>query len=150
MAETVFDHQGTLDKFMGDSLMALWGAPIPFEDKELLAVRCALDMRSALQKLNAERATRQEPPLSVGMGLSAGFVVAGNLGSERRIDYTVIGEEVNLASRLCEKAAPGQILVSEPVYKKLKGRVAALALNPFLLKGIPEPVKAHEIKDLVS
>ncbi len=150
MEETVFDHQGTLDKFMGDSLLALWGAPVPIDDKELSAVRCALEMRSALQKLNDERSHRGAPPLAAGMGIACGFVVAGNLGSERRIDYTVIGEEVNLAIRLCAKAAPGQILVSEAVYKKLKGQVAAMPLEPLPLKGFSEPVKSYEVTGLVS
>jgi adenylate cyclase len=86
----------------------------------------------------------------MGIGLNSGIVVSGNLGSDKRTDYTVIGEEVNLASRLCSKAAPGQTLISEGMYRKLKGLVEVRPLEPIALKGFTDPVKVYEVTGLVK
>jgi class 3 adenylate cyclase len=148
MVDVVFKYEGTLDKFIGDAIMAVWGAPIPFEDKELRGVKAALDMQYALGQYNKARIDRNLPPLTMGVGLNTGVVVSGNLGSDKRTDYTVIGEEVNLSSRLCSKAAPGQILISESMYRKLKGLVAVRTLDPIMLKGFTDPVKVYEVTGL--
>ena len=148
MVDEVLKYEGTLDKFIGDAIMAVWGAPVPFEDKELRAVKAALDMQYALGQYNKARIDRNLPPLTMGVGLNSGVVVPGNLGSDKRTDYTVIGEEVNLASRLCSKAAPGQILISESMYRKLKGLVEVRALDPVTLKGFSDPVKVYEVTGL--
>jgi len=144
MVDVVFEHEGTLDKFIGDAIMAVWGAPVPFEDKELRAVKCALKMQDTLRMLSVVRVSKGQAPLSMGIGLNCGVVVSGNLGSDKRTDYTVIGEEVNLASRLCSKAAPSQVLISESMFRKLKGLVEMKALPPVELKGFTEPVKIYE------
>ncbi len=149
MVDVVFEHEGTLDKFIGDALMAVWGAPVPFEDKELRAVKCALKMQAALKQLNLKRLTNNQVPLTMGIGINTGVVVSGNLGSDKRTDYTVIGEEVNLASRLCSKAAPGQVLISDSMYRKLKGLVEMRTLEPVPLKGFSEPVKVYEATNLI-
>ncbi|HVZ80600.1 MAG TPA: adenylate/guanylate cyclase domain-containing protein [bacterium] len=148
MVDVVFKYEGTLDKFIGDAIMAVWGAPVPFEDKELRAVKAALDMQYALGQYNKARIDRNQPPLTMGVGLNSGVVVSGNLGSDKRTDYTVIGEEVNLASRLCSKAAPGQVLISESMFRKLKGLVEMRALEPIVLKGFSEAVKVYEVTGL--
>jgi adenylate cyclase len=150
MVDLVVKYEGTLDKFIGDAIMAVWGAPIPFEDKEFRAVKAALEMQHALGQLNKVRIDKNLVPLTMGVGLNSGVVVSGNLGSDKRTDYTVIGEEVNLASRLCSKAAPGQVLISEGMYRKLKGLVVVRALEPISLKGFSEPVKVYEALRILS
>ena len=150
MVDVVFQHDGTLDKFIGDAIMAVWGAPVPFEDKEFRAVKCALDMQEGLRKLNLDRLGKNLAPLTMGIGLNTGVVVSGNLGSDKRTDYTVIGEEVNMASRICSKAVPGQTLISESMYRKLKGLVEVRALEPVMLKGFTDPVKVYEVTKVTA
>jgi len=148
MVDVVMKYEGTLDKFIGDAVMAVWGAPVPFEDKELRGVKAALEMQKALGQYNKSRIDKNQTPITMGIGLNSGVVVSGNLGSDKRTDYTVIGEEVNLASRLCAKAAPGQVLISEGMYRKLKGLVEVRQLEPIALKGFSEPVKVYEVTSL--
>jgi len=150
MVDVVIKYEGTLDKFIGDAIMAVWGAPVPFEDKELRGVKAALEMQKALGQYNKSRIDKNQTPLTMGVGLNSGVVVSGNLGSDKRTDYTVIGEEVNLASRLCSKAAPGQVLISESMYRKLKGLVEVRPLDPIALKGFSEPVKVYEVTSLTA
>jgi class 3 adenylate cyclase len=150
MVDVVIKYEGTLDKFIGDAIMAVWGAPVPFEDKELRGVKAALEMQRALGQYNKARIDKNQTPLTMGIGLNSGVVVSGNLGSDKRTDYTVIGEEVNLASRLCSKAAPGQVLISEGMYRKLKGLVEVRPLDPIALKGFSEPVKVYEVTSLTG
>jgi adenylate cyclase len=122
MVECVFRHGGTLDKFIGDAVMAQWGAPESASDDADRAMRAAIDMMAALAELNArwkaEGAPR--PELAMGIGLAYGDVFAGNIGSERRLEFTVIGEVVNQASRLCDAAAPGEILLNETLRVALR------------------------------
>jgi adenylate cyclase len=148
--DVVIKYEGTLDKFIGDAIMAVWGAPVPFEDKELRSIKAALEMQDVLGQFNKARIDKKLTPLTMGIGLNSGVVVSGNLGSDKRTDYTVIGEEVNLASRLCSKAAPGQVLISEGMYRKLKGLVEVRPLDPIALKGFSEPVKVYEVTRLTA
>lgn len=150
MVDVVIKYEGTLDKFIGDAIMAVWGAPVAFEDKEFRGVKAALEMQELLAKFNAVREVKKLNPLTMGIGLNSGVVVSGNLGSDKRTDYTVIGEEVNLASRLCSKAAPGQVLISDSMYRKLKGLVDVKTLEPIALKGFTEPVKVYEVTGLTE
>jgi len=150
MVDVVIKYEGTLDKFIGDAIMAVWGAPVPFEDKELRAIKAALEMQYVLGEFNKQRVAKKLTPLTMGIGVNTGVVVSGNLGSDKRTDYTVIGEEVNLASRLCSKAAPGQVLISEFTYRKLKGLVEVKALESISLKGFSEPVKVYEVTHLTK
>ncbi|HTC21805.1 MAG TPA: adenylate/guanylate cyclase domain-containing protein, partial [bacterium] len=150
MVDVVIKYEGTLDKFIGDAIMAVWGAPVPFEDKELRGIKAALEMQDVLGQFNKARIDKKLSPLTMGIGLNSGVVVSGNLGSDKRTDYTVIGEEVNLASRLCSKAAPGQVLISEGMYRKLKGLVEVRQLEPIALKGFSEPVKVFEVTRLTG
>lgn len=100
MTEIIFRHQGTLDKFIGDAIMAFWGAPIRLADHPEKAVRAAIEMERGVEEVNAALRERGYPEIGVGLGLNTGDVVLGNIGSERKLDYTVIGDPVNLASRL--------------------------------------------------
>ncbi|MBA2627032.1 MAG: FHA domain-containing protein [Gemmatimonadales bacterium] len=113
MVEVIFEHGGTLDKFIGDAMMALWGAPIAHVDDPDRALRAAVAMQRALSQLNASWSAAGRPTVDVGIGINYGEVFAGNIGSHRRLEYTVIGDAVNIAARLCSRAGPGDILVSD-------------------------------------
>jgi adenylate cyclase len=135
MVDIVFEHGGTLDKFMGDAIMALWGAPLSHEDDADRAMQCALDQLAALDKMNAKWKEQSRPTIGVGIGINYGEVFAGNIGSDKRLEYTVIGDAVNIASRLCSSAGPNEILLSEPFYKALKKPPRVDALDPIQVKG---------------
>lgn len=119
MAAVVFAHGGTLDKFVGDGLLAVWGAPLGVPDDAGSALRAARAMREALAGLNRAWATRSQPVLEAGMGLARGEVFAGRLGSDHRLEYTVIGDAVNVAARLCDRAGAGEILLTREVRDRL-------------------------------
>jgi adenylate cyclase len=119
MAECVFRHGGTLDKFIGDEVMAQWGAPITEPDDADRAVDAAVDMLHALRRLNARWLSQGRPRLQVGIGINYGEAFAGYLGSERRLEYTIIGDTVNTAKRLCSAAQGGEILLSDAVRARL-------------------------------
>lgn len=140
MVDVVFDLGGTLDKYMGDAIMALFG--VPKEDPESVqkAVRCALKMEAVLRSLNRVRVARGETEIKMGVGINAGRVVWGPLGSRRTMDYTVIGDVVNVASRLCAHAEPSQIIVSSAVKERLGEGFVLVDLPPARLKGKDEPV----------
>lgn len=147
MVEIVFAHGGTLDKFMGDAIMALWGAPIETEDDADKAMQTALDMMKTLAEMNKKWAEQgRKQVVNIGIGINFGEVFAGNIGSDQRLEYTVIGDAVNVASRLCGKAGPGEILISEPFYKKLKKKPKVEASEPLALKNKAQPVPAYRVK----
>src|SRR5947199_2571519 len=141
-----FEQGGTLDKFMGDAMLALWGAPIVHEDDADRAMQCALDQLTALEKLNRKWKAEGRPELGVGFGINFGEVFAGNIGSDRRLEYTVIGDAVNTASRLCATAGRNEVLISEPFYKALKTPSNVEALDPTQVKGRPTKGPVYRIK----
>ncbi|HEX2716646.1 MAG TPA: adenylate/guanylate cyclase domain-containing protein [Gemmatimonadaceae bacterium] len=120
MVECVFRNGGTLDKFIGDAVMAQWGAPIASENDADRAMKAALEMMQALEQLNERWRRDGRPELSIGIGLNFGEAFAGNIGSERRLEFTVIGDTVNTASRLCSAADGGEILLTESFRKALR------------------------------
>jgi adenylate cyclase len=145
MVDCVLRHGGTLDKFMGDALMAQWGAPSGGPDDVDRAMRAATDMLDALDRLNVAWAMEGRPTVQAGIGLNFGEVFAGNIGSERRLEYTVIGDTVNTASRLCSVAGAGEILLTEQFQHAL-GTSPALAPMPALaLKGKAQPVPVYRV-----
>ena len=146
MVELVFEHGGTLDKFMGDAMLALWGAPIVHEDDADRAMRCALDQLTALEKLNRKWKDEGRPELGVGFGINFGEVFAGNIGSDRRLEYTVIGDAVNTASRLCANAGRNEILISEPFYREIKHPPGVDSLEPIQVKGKAKKVPVYRVK----
>jgi adenylate cyclase len=146
MVDIVFEHSGTLDKFMGDAIMALWGAPIVHEDDADRAMQCALDQINTLEKMNAKWKESSRPPISIGIGINFGEVFAGNIGSNRRLEYTVIGDAVNTASRLCSSAGGNEILISESFYKALKRPPKVEALEPIQVKGKTKKVPVYRVK----
>lgn len=145
MTAVIFEHGGTLDKFMGDAVMAFWGDPVPQPDHALRAVRAAAKMRETLGELRLRWAAQGLPAIQVGMGINTGRVVVGNLGSSDFIDYTVIGDHVNLACRLEQVAEGDQILLSEATFREVKEWVEAKMLEPIGVKGKAEPVRVYEL-----
>jgi len=135
MVETLFKYEGTLDKFMGDGLMALWGAPIAHPDDPIRAVECALEQMEVLGSFNRERVAKSLPPLGIGIGIHTGALVAGYIGSSKALSYTVIGDTVNTSARLCSHATMGQVIVSESTFARLGGRFEYEKLEPAKVKG---------------
>jgi adenylate cyclase len=149
MVETVFKYEGTLDKFMGDGIMALWGAPVLHPDDALRSVLCALEQMEVLAKFNRKRMDDGEPGLAIGIGIHTGPVVAGYIGSSKALSYTVIGDVANTSARLCGIATPGQLLISEQTLSKLKNKVEVEELPPAALKGKEKPFRIFDVKRLV-
>ncbi len=145
MIQVVHRHGGTVDKLMGDSVMALFGVPTPTASDPLQAIRCALVMHQALAELNRERSRLNLPPIEMGIGINSGSVVAGNIGSIDRMDYTVIGDNVNIAARLQGIAAAGETLVSDATFAKVASQVSATPLQPAQLKGRQHQVAIYRI-----
>jgi adenylate cyclase len=150
MIETTFKHDGTLDKFLGDGVMCIFGAPIARPDHAMQAVRTALDMQAGIAELGARFTREGRPPIFVGIGVSAGEVVAGTVGSEDRMEYTAIGDSVNLAARLESIAKPGQVLISERTFEMVDDRVQAKAMGVVKVKGKEEEVGVYEVLGLHS
>ena len=145
MVDCVFRHDGTLDKFIGDAVMAQWGAPIASPDDADNAMRAAVGMMQELERLNTKWEREGRPRLEIGIGLNFGEAFAGNIGSERRLEFTVIGDTVNTASRLCSAAEPGEILLTEEMRRALSA-APALEERPSLeLKGKREPVAVYRV-----
>lgn len=142
--DEIYRHEGTLDKFMGDGVMALFGAPVAHEDDPARAVRAALGMQSALSRSNEDLETRLGISLKVRIGLNSGPVVVGSVGSDLRMDYTALGDTVNVASRLQNVAEPGTILVSRPVYEQTLPFFEFRELGSIRVKGRLEPVEIFE------
>ena len=145
MTDLIFENGGTLDKYLGDGIMAVFGAPIAKPDDPARSVKTAIEMQRAMARLNRDWEARGQPALRAGIGVNTGAVTAGNIGSTKRMDYTVIGDSVNLASRLCANAAGGQILVSESTFAQLGGSRPAKKLEPIRVKGRETPVEVYEI-----
>jgi adenylate cyclase len=145
MVECVFRHRGTLDKFIGDAVMAQWGAPLGEADDADRAMEAALDMMDALRMLNARWAGEERPTLEVGIGLNFGEAFAGNIGSERRLEYTVIGDTVNVAKGICRAAAAGEILMSDEFRLALTAPPRLATQPPVELKGKSQPVPVYKV-----
>ena len=150
MIETTFKYDGTLDKFLGDAVMAIFGAPIAHPDHSLRAVRTALAMQEGIVELNARRQKEGKEPIAVGIGVSAGEAVAGTVGTVDRMEYTVIGDTVNLAARLESSAKRGQILISQPTYAAVCDAVDVRPLGPIRVKGKEEEVDVYEVLGLTA
>jgi len=145
MVDCVFRNEGTLDKFIGDAVMAQWGAPIGTPDDADKAMNAAIEMMDELEKLNKTWKSEGRPQLQIGIGINHGEAFAGNIGSEKRLEYTVIGDVVNTASRLCSAAGPGEILISEEL-KKILAKVPKLKeMPPMELKNKSQPVKVFKV-----
>lgn len=143
MVECVFAHGGTFDKFIGDAVMAQWGAPISSPDDADQALAAAIAMLRAVEELNAGWRLRGRPEIQIGIGLNYGEAFAGYTGSERRLEYTVIGDTVNTASRLCAWAEGGEILVSSTLRQALTKNQPLAERPPLSLRGKASPVTVY-------
>ena len=146
MVEVLFKHEGTLDKFMGDGIMALWGAPVVHPDDAVRSVECALEQMDVLGKFNRTRMEEGHLALAMGIGIHTGPLVAGYIGSSKALSYTVIGDTANTSARLCGVAAAGQVIVSEHTLARLNGKFETEELPPANLKGKEKPFRMFDIK----
>lgn len=145
MVELIFEYEGTLDKFVGDEIMALFGAPVSHPNDPYRAVKTARRMMEVLEDFNQERAARGEKTIQIGIGINTGAVIAGYLGSSRALEYTVIGDAVNTGARLCSAAKAGEILISEHTYAKVKDYFEVEELPPTHVKGKAEALKIYRV-----
>jgi adenylate cyclase len=149
MVEEISKLDGMLDKFIGDAIMACFGLPIPHDDDEDRAVRAAVNMVRSLWAWNIERKSKGQLPADMGIGLNTDEVVSGNIGSPKRMNYTLIGDGVNLAARLesaCKQYG-ARILISENTFRKLKGTYRIRDIDDVVVIGKSEPVGVHEVLD---
>lgn len=148
MTDIVFRHQGTLDKFIGDGIMAVFGAPVAMPDHACKAVTAALEMQQEAKRLQEQAEKEGRTGFHLRIGINSGPVIAGNIGSPSRLDYTVIGDTVNVASRLEPIAAADGIIISDATYQHVKGLVRADKLPPVQIKGRTGVVEPYEVLDL--
>jgi adenylate cyclase len=145
MTEVVFRHEGTVDKFIGDGLMAFWGDPEPQPDHALRAVRTAMDMQRKARELRVRWEAQGDMPLQVRIGVHTGRVAVGNMGSRRRLSYTALGADVNLAQRLESGAPVGGIMISQRTYDLVKDQVPTRPLTPVQAKGFEGTIRVYEV-----
>jgi adenylate cyclase len=152
MVDCIQREEGMLDKFIGDAIMAAFGIPVAHDDDEDRAVRAAINMIQSLQQWNTSRLAHGKKPVDMGIGLNTDVIVSGNIGSAKRMDYTMIGDGVNLAARLesaCKQYA-ARILISENTYRKLHGTYRIREIDRVIVKGKTEPVGIYEVLDYHS
>jgi class 3 adenylate cyclase/CHASE3 domain sensor protein len=151
MTEIVFKHEGTLDKYVGDALMVFFGDPIWQDDHAARAVRMAFEMRDRLLEMREEWGRIHRESFQIGIGITTGWVTVGDIGTDSRSDYTVLGNEVNVASRLSDSAAAGQILVTDATLEALRGvmDVQATPVERLELKGVSRDVRVFEVNPRV-
>ena len=145
MSEVIVRYGGTIDKLMGDSIMVLFGAPVQKIDDVQRAMACAVEMQQAMNEFNQQNESLGLPPLFIGIGINTGDVVAGSVGSDHHREYTVIGDQVNLASRIEAQSLRGQILLGESTYQLAKEYILAGQPNQVQVKGRRQPVMLYEL-----
>ena len=145
IVDIVFYHEGTVDKFIGDAIMVIWGAPVDHEDDPSRAVRSALDIQRELVKFNEILTKKGLKEFRVGIGISTGSLVAGYIGSTQTMSYSVIGDTVNTASRICSAAKPNEIIISQKTYDAVHKNFNAEALEPINAKGKYKPVRGFKV-----
>ncbi|WP_448561849.1 GAF domain-containing protein [Trichothermofontia sp.] len=152
MVDAVFAYKGTLDKYIGDAIMAVFGSPLPLEDHEWMAVQTAVEMRHRLALFNEERIAHNYLPIRIGIGINSDVVISGNIGSSKRMEFTAIGDGVNLGSRLesASKIYGTDIVISEMTYRPCADRVWARELDYITVKGKTKPVAVYELIGLAT
>ena len=146
VSNIIFAHDGTLDKYIGDAVMALWGAPLGTDDDEALAVRTAYEMQLAVREFNRERAIAGHEQIGIGIGIATAQVIAGYVGSSRTMSYTVFGRGVNLAARLCAAATAGEVVMAPSTYEAVRNVVVADEMDEMRLKGMADPVRPWRLR----
>ncbi|MFZ0135093.1 MAG: adenylate/guanylate cyclase domain-containing protein [Desulfobacterales bacterium] len=145
VVSVVFRYEGTVDKFMGDEIMVIWGAPIAHDDDPARAVRAALAVRTELEAFNRSRRAANKPAVKIGIGINTGTLVAGYIGSSQTMSYSVIGDTVNTASRLCTAAREGQIIISENSRNCIANDFELVEIEAVRAKGKFHPVRAFTV-----
>jgi class 3 adenylate cyclase len=148
MIEILMDHQAVIDEILGDGILAFFGAPEPMADHPARAVACALKMQEAMDGINAANEAEGLPHLEMGIGVNTGTVVVGNIGSERRTKYSVVGADVNFASRMEGYALAGQVLISEATYSRIRDLAEIRNVCQVEMKGVPGAVPLYEVRGL--
>lgn len=148
MVDVLFKHGGTLDKYVGDEIIGLFGAPVELVDAPIRAVRCALDMLKALEEFNLTRAHEGKEQIRIGIGINSGRVIAGAIGSSRTLQYTVIGDAVNIAARLCNVAKSNEIIISPSTMQHCELFLVADQREPVQVKGKAEPIQIWNVTGL--
>ena len=149
--ESIFAYGGTLDKFIGDAVMAFFGAPLPQDDHADRAVLTGLMLQRLVNDWNMERAKTDLPPVMVRVGINSGLAVVGNVGTEKRVDYTVLGSSVNIASRIESGVAkPGQVVISQNTMDRIMGSFETESLGEFALKGLQQKMPVFQVKGTVG
>jgi len=146
MIDIVFKNNGTLDKIIGDELMIVFGAPTSSKDDTERAVKTAIEMQDKIKTFNKQQIIKNEKPIKVGIGINKGLVVSGNIGSKELMDYTVIGDTVNLGARLCSAAGPDEIITSDSVWFETKKTFNYKKLKPIKVKGKRSEVQVYKIQ----
>lgn len=152
MVEAIFQHKGTLDKYIGDAIMAVFGSPLPLKDHAWRAVQTSLEMRSRLEEFNERRVSNNKVPIRIGIGINSDSVISGNIGSSKRMEFTAIGDGVNLGSRLesASKIYGCDIIISEHTYKPCASQVSVRELDKIRVKGKNQPISIFELIGLAS
>ncbi|MCH7590326.1 adenylate/guanylate cyclase domain-containing protein [PVC group bacterium] len=145
MSNKILDYGGTVDKFIGDCIMFFFGAPVDQPQHAELAVSAAIDIQRAMTQLNRSRRKKNQATIHVGIGINSGDVIIGHIGTTDRMDYTVIGDNVNLAARLEAVAKKGQIIISNSTYQLVKDKITATALEPVQVKGKKRLIDIYEV-----
>ena len=146
IVDIVFAHEGTVDKFIGDEIMVIWGAPVSHDDDAARAIRAAVDIRQELIDFNRQRLAQGKREIKIGIGINTGKVVAGYIGSSQTMSYSVVGDTVNTASRLCSAARADQIIISEFTNAETKGLFPTEELDPLKAKGKFNPLKVYNVQ----
>jgi len=147
MTESVFNFEGTLDKYIGDCIMAIFNAPLEQPDHAMQAIRASMDMQKRISQVQLE--DKDVPRVDVGIGLNTGPAVIGNIGSQKRVDYTAIGDTVNTASRMCSLAGKGELIITENTYKLVKDKIKAKKLDPVKVKGKEKPLQVYLVEKIL-
>ena len=147
MVECIFRHEGALDKFVGDEVMAVWGVNVNRDTHAQSAVQCALEMMKAVDDLNQEREDKGLAKFQIGSGIATGLMIAGYMGSTQAMSYTVIGDTVNLGARLCSAAQPGEILINGEAWRRINNNdnIDTISLPPIMVKGKRDPVEVYRV-----
>ena len=146
MADIIFRWDGTLEKYIGDAILAVWGAPFPHDDDADRAVAAAVEMQQALETLNQRWAAENRTQLQIHIGLHSGHVAAGNIGSSRYVQYATIGDATNVASRVCSAAVGGEVFISDATKQLLTHtKVSSDLLPPIQAKGKEQPLRVHRV-----
>jgi adenylate cyclase len=150
MTEVILTHEGTLDKFVGDEVMALFGAPVDQPDHAIRAVRTGLAMQAAHEQMLHNWVAQGGQNAPIGIGIATGELIVGEMGSAQRTDYTVIGRAANLGARICSVAQGGQVLISPATYEMIAEQVVAQPVHGMQFKGMAGPMTVYHVTDIIE